>query len=374
MSEDSDLEKTEAPSERRLEQAREKGQVPHSKELGTFLVLITAAAILWMMGEWFARRFISVISKALTPDLKTLTEPAMLVPRLVEIASEGFLVFAPFVAAMFVVALLPSFLLNAWFFSTQSLMPDLKRINPLSGLSRMFSWQSLMELTKAILKALLVGGVAVFLINKQLGELFALLSMSLNTAMAAMAELLAFTFLILAATLFVVAAIDVPFQIWQHYSKLKMTKDEVKQETKEMMGDPQVKSRIRSLQMQMARKRMMASVPSADVIVTNPTHYAVALSYKDGMRAPKVVAKGMGNIAQKIKELGDEASVPRLEAPPLARSLYKFSELDSEIPTPLYAAVAQVLAYIYKLSEWKKNGGFYPLPPRDLPIPKEFSA
>lgn len=374
MAEDSDLEKTEAPSERRLEQAREKGQVPHSKELGTFLVLITAAAILWMMGEWFARRFISVISKALTPDLKTLTEPAMLVPRLVEIASEGFLVFAPFVAAMFVVALLPSFLLNAWFFSTQSLMPDLKRINPLSGLSRMFSWQSLMELTKAILKALLVGGVAVFLINKQLGELFALLSMSLNTAMAAMAELLAFTFLILAATLFVVAAIDVPFQIWQHYSKLKMTKDEVKQETKEMMGDPQVKSRIRSLQMQMARKRMMASVPSADVIVTNPTHYAVALSYKDGMRAPKVVAKGMGNIAQKIKELGDEASVPRLEAPPLARSLYKFSELDSEIPTPLYAAVAQVLAYIYKLSEWKKNGGFYPLPPRDLPIPKEFSA
>ncbi len=374
MAEDSDLEKTEAPSERRLEQAREKGQVPHSKELGTFLVLITAAAILWMMGEWFARRFISVISKALTPDLKTLTEPAMLVPRLVEIASEGFLVFAPFVAAMFVVALLPSFLLNAWVFSTQSLMPDLKRINPLSGLSRMFSWQSLMELTKAILKALLVGGVAVFLINKQLGELFALLSMSLNTAMAAMAELLAFTFLILAATLFVVAAIDVPFQIWQHYSKLKMTKDEVKQETKEMMGDPQVKSRIRSLQMQMARKRMMASVPSADVIVTNPTHYAVALSYKDGMRAPKVVAKGMGNIAQKIKELGDEASVPRLEAPPLARSLYKFSELDSEIPTPLYAAVAQVLAYIYKLSEWKKNGGFYPLPPRDLPIPKEFSA
>lgn len=374
MAEDSDLEKTEAPSERRLEQAREKGQVPHSKELGTFLVLITAAAILWMMGEWFARRFISVISKALTPDLKTLTEPAMLVPRLVEIASEGFLVFAPFVAAMFVVALLPPFLLNAWVFSTQSLMPDLKRINPLSGLSRMFSWQSLMELTKAILKALLVGGVAVFLINKQLGELFALLSMSLNTAMAAMAESLAFTFLILAATLFVVAAIDVPFQIWQHYSKLKMTKDEVKQETKEMMGDPQVKSRIRSLQMQMARKRMMASVPSADVIVTNPTHYAVALSYKDGMRAPKVVAKGMGNIAQKIKELGDEASVPRLEAPPLARSLYKFSELDSEIPTPLYAAVAQVLAYIYKLSEWKKNGGFYPLPPRDLPIPKEFSA
>lgn len=374
MAEDSDLEKTEAPSERRLEQAREKGQVPHSRELGTFLILITAAFILWVMGEWFAHRFIYVISNALTPDLKTLTEPAQLVPRLAETGAQGFLVFAPFVAAMFVVALLPPFLLNSWVFSSQVLIPDFKRINPLSGLARMFSWNSLMELTKAILKALLVGGVAVFLIHKQLGELFALLSMSLNSAMADMAEMLTFTFLVLAATLFVVAAIDVPFQLWQHYSKLKMTKDEVKQETKEMMGDPQVKSRIRSLQMQMARKRMMAAVPSADVIVTNPTHYAVALSYKTGMAAPKVVAKGMGNIAQKIKELGDDALVPRLEAPPLARSLYKFTEIDAEIPAALYAAVAQVLAYIYQLSEWKKSGGFYPLPPRDLPIPKEFSA
>ena len=374
MAEDSDLEKTESPSERRLEQAREKGQVPHSKELSTFLVLITAAAILWMMGEWFARRFIAVISKALSPDLKVLTEPAQLIPRLAEIGADAFLVFLPFVAALVVVALLPPFLLNAWVFSTQALIPDLKRINPLSGLARMFSWSSLMELTKAIIKAALVGGVAVFLIYKQIGEMFALLSMPLNSAMASMAEILAFTFLVLAATLFVVAAIDVPFQLWQHFSKLKMTKDEVKQENKEMMGDPQVKSRIRSLQMQMARKRMMASVPSADVIVTNPTHYAVALSYKTGMNAPKVVAKGMGNIAQKIKELGDEAAVPRLEAPPLARSLYRFTEIDQEIPAPLYAAVAQVLAYIYQLSQWKKDGGFYPLPPKDLPIPKAFAA
>ena len=374
MAEDSDLEKTESPSERRLEQAREKGQVPHSKELSTFLVLITAAAILWMMGEWFARRFIAVISKALSPDLKVLTEPAQLIPRLAEIGADAFLVFLPFVAALVVVALLPPFLLNAWVFSTQALISDLKRINPLSGLARMFSWSSLMELTKAIIKAALVGGVAVFLIYKQIGEMFALLSMPLNSAMASMAEILVFTFLVLAATLFVVAAIDVPFQLWQHFSKLKMTKDEVKQENKEMMGDPQVKSRIRSLQMQMARKRMMASVPSADVIVTNPTHYAVALSYKTGMNAPKVVAKGMGNIAQKIKELGDEASVPRLEAPPLARSLYRFTEIDQEIPAPLYAAVAQVLAYIYQLSQWKKDGGFYPLPPKDLPIPKAFAA
>lgn len=374
MAEDSDLEKTEEPSERRLEQAREKGQVPHSKELGTFLVLITASFVLWMMGEWFFKRFMLVISKALSPDLKTLTESAQLLPHLFEMAAQAFLVFLPFVAILFVVALLPPFVLNAWVFSTQALTPDLKRLNPLSGLGRMFSVQSLMELTKAVLKACLVGGVAVFLIHKQIGELFFLLRLSIHSAIVNTAEMLSFTFLILSTTLLIVAAIDVPFQIWQHYSKLKMTKDEVKQETKEMMGDPQVKSRIRSLQMQMARKRMMASVPSADVIVTNPTHYAVALSYKTGMNAPKVLAKGMGNVAQKIKELGDQAHVPRLESPLLARSLYKFADLDTEIPSALYAAVAQVLAYIYQLSEWKKQGGFYPLPPKDLPIPKEFFA
>ncbi len=374
MAEDSDLEKTEEPSERRLEQAREKGQVPHSRELSTFLVLMVASVLFWMMGEWFALRFVEVVRNALNPDVKVLKETALLLPRLAEVGASAFWVFLPFMAALFVVALLPPFLLNAWVFSTQSLIPDFKRMNPLSGLGRMFSWHSLMELGKAILKASLVGGVAVWLIQLKLPNLFQLLKLPLNTAVASMADLLAFSFLILSSTLFLVVAVDVPFQLWQHYSKLKMTKDEVKQETKEMMGDPQIKSRIRSLQMQMARKRMMASIPQADVIVTNPTHYAVALSYKTGMHAPKVVAKGAGEVAQKIKAIGDESFVPRLESPLLARSLYRFADLDSEIPTALYAAVAEVLAYIYQLSEWKKIGGFYPLPPKDLPIPKEFFA
>jgi flagellar biosynthetic protein FlhB len=235
----------------------------------------------------------------------------------------------------------------------------------------MFSWNSLMELGKAVLKALLLGGVAVFLIWSLRGEIFGLLSESLEAGMAHAGHMITFAFLILAAALLLVVAADVPFQIWQYYDKLKMTKEEVKQEMKEMMGDPQVKGRIRSLQMQAARRRMMQAVPKADVIVTNPTHYSVALVYKAGMLAPKVVDKGMGEIALKIREIGAQNAVPTLEAPPLARALYKHAELDAEIPGGLFNAVAEVLAYIYQLSNWRQHGGAYPVPPRQLPVPPE---
>jgi flagellar biosynthetic protein FlhB len=180
-----------------------------------------------------------------------------------------------------------------------------------------------------------------------------------------------FSFLILVAALVLVVAADVPFQLWQYFEKLKMTKEEVKQEMKEMMGDPHVKGRIRSLQMQSARKRMMSAVPQANVIVTNPTHYAVALSYSAGMSAPKVVAKGVGAVALKIREIAAEHAVPIMEAPPLARALYKHAELDTQIPSALYNAVAEVLAYIYQLANWRNEGGAYPVPPRNLDVPAD---
>jgi flagellar biosynthesis protein FlhB len=184
------------------------------------------------------------------------------------------------------------FLLNAWVFSPKAMVPDIKRINPLTGIGRMFSWNSLMELLKAVLKAVIVGGVAVLLIWGEREEIFGMFNESLEAALAHAGRLFAFSFMVLVAALILVVVADVPFQIWQYYEKLKMTKDEVKREMKEMMGDPQVKGRIRSLQMQAARKRMMSAVPEADVIVTNPTHYAVALSYKSGMAAPKVSPRG----------------------------------------------------------------------------------
>ena len=371
MAEDSDLEKTEEPTGRRIEQAREKGQIPQSRELGTFMVLIVAASTLWVMGGWIMERAVEVTRRAFSVELRYMQEPGLLVPRLAEVSGDAFFVFVPFFGLLVLASILPPFFLNAWVFAPNALVPDLKRMNPLTGLGRMFSWDSLMELGKAILKAILVGGLAVLLISNQREEIFGLLAEPIETGLAHAGNMVLFAFLMLVLTLFLVVAADVPFQLWHYYHKLKMTKDEVKQEMKEMMGDPHVKGRIRSLQMQAARRRMMQSVPQADVIVTNPTHFSVALSYKAGMAAPKVVAKGTGVIALKIRELAAEHAVPTLEAAPLARALYKHADLDKEIPAALYNAVAEVLAYIYQLAQWRQVGGAYPVPPRQLPVPPE---
>ena len=371
MAEDSDLEKTEEPTSRRIEQAREKGQVPHSRELGTFLVLIVAGATFWMMGAWFMQRSMAIVKKGFTIESEVMREPALMLPRLAEISGDALFAFSPLLGLLLLAAVLPPFFLNAWVFSPQALAPDFNRLNPLTGFGRMFSWNSLMELGKAVLKAGLLGGVAVALIWAERDEIFGLLGEPLDAGLVHAGNLVSFSFLIMAATLVLVVAADVPFQLWQYFDKLKMTKEEVKQEMKEMMGDPHVKGRIRSLQMQAARKRMMAAVPTANVVVTNPTHFAVALAYQTGMAAPKVVAKGAGMIALRIRELANENAVPIMEAPPLARALYKHAELDSEIPSALYSAVAEVLAYIYQLANWRQVGGTYPVPPRDLPVPAE---
>lgn len=371
MAEESDLEKTEEPTGRRIEQAREQGQVPHSRELGTFLILMVSAAAFWMMGGWFMQRALAIVRKAFFIEPALVREPGLMLPRLADISADAVLTFSPLLFLLMLAAVLPPFFLNAWIFAPKTIAPDLNRINPVTGFGRLFSWNSLMELVKAVLKAILVGGVAALLIWRERDELVGLLAQSLEVGLAHAGELVTFSFLILVVTLILVVAADVPFQLWQYFDRLKMSKEEVKQEMKEMMGDPQVKGRIRSLQMQAARRRMMSAVPQADVIVTNPTHYAVALSYKNGMGAPKVVAKGVGEVAQKIKAAGAEHAVPLLEAPPLARALYKHANIDQEIPSALYNAVAEVLAYVYQLAAWRQTGGTYPLPPVDLPVPPE---
>ena len=371
MAEDSDLEKSEEPTGRRIEQARERGQVPHSRELGTFLVLIVAGAAFWMMGGWFMARSMAIVQKSFTVEAQVMREPSLMLPRLAEISGDALFAFSPLLGLLLLAAVLPPFFLNAWVFSPQALVPDFNRLNPLTGFGRMFSWNSLMELGKAVLKACLLGGVAVLLIWKERDEIFGLLSEPLDAGLAHAGNLVSFSFLIMASTLVLVVAADVPFQLWQYFNKLKMTKEEVKQEMKEMMGDPHVKGRIRNLQMQAARKRMMAAVPTANVVVTNPTHFAIALAYQTGMAAPRVVARGAGAVALKIREVAHENAVPIMEAPPLARALYKHAELDSEIPSALYNAVAEVLAYIYQLANWRQSGGAYPVPPRDLPVPPE---
>jgi flagellar biosynthetic protein FlhB len=371
MAEDSDLERTEAPTGRRLEQAREQGQVPQSRELSSFLVLMASAAVLWFFGAWMFGRIELMARDGLSIGGADLATSASLTERLAALSMQALIALAPLLGLALIAALMTPFLLNAWVFSPKALAPNFARMDPLKGLGRIFSLQGLAELVKALLKSLLIGGVAVWLIWSRSAELAGLLSEPLESGVWHAGGLVVYCFLVIVAVMVLIVAADVPFQLWRYHEQLKMTKEEVRQEGKEMEGSPEVKGRIRQLQREAARRRMMAAVPKADVIVTNPTHFAVALAYKAGMAAPKVVAKGRGEVALRIRETGAEAGVPMLEAPPLARALYRWSEVDESIPVRLYAAVAEVLAYVYQLDTYRKTGGRYPMPPRNLDVPPE---
>ena len=374
MAEESDLEKTEPASSRRLEQAREEGQVPRSKEVGAFLILLVAASAFWFTGPWMLQRLTTMMRHGFLFGAEQLKNPQLITTRLTESALESLLSLAPLMLALIVAALAAPFFLGSWNFSLKALNLDLGRLDPIKGLSRVISWNGLAELVKAVAKASLVGGVAIGVLWNQRADIFALFGQPIEMGLPSAGHRINYSFLMIVMAMLLIVAIDVPFQLWQYHNKLKMSKDEVRREGKEMEGNPEVKGRIRQLQREAARKRMMSAVPTADVIVTNPTHFSVALAYKSGMGAPKVLAKGTGEIALKIREIGAKHSVPTLEAPPLARALYRHAEIDEEIPGPLYAAVAEVLAYVYQLSQWQKTGGDYPVPPREILVPMDLQV
>ena len=371
MAEGSDVERTEPASARRLEQAREEGQVPRSQEVGAFLVLIVGAAAFIVLGPWMMQRLSVLVRRGLVVDHQSAHEASLMLTRLADLAGEALLTFAPLFGALLVAVLLSPFLLGSWNFSTKALQPDPSRLDPLQGIARLVSWHGVVELVKAVAKAALLGGVAVWVLWSERGELLAMFAQPLPVGLANAGHLLSLSFLAIVSAMLLIVAVDVPFQLWQYHDKLKMSREEVKQEGKELEGNPEIKGRVRQLQREAARKRMMAAVPAADAIVTNPTHYAVALAYSSGMSAPKVLAKGAGEIALKIRQLAASNGVPMVEAAALARALHRHVDLDQEIPAVLYAAVAEVLAYVYQLSHWQQLGGDLPLPPRRIDVPPE---
>jgi flagellar biosynthetic protein FlhB len=275
---------------------------------------------------------------------------------------------------LFVVALLVPASIGGWSFSTKSLAPNLEKLDPIKGLGRIFGWRGLMELAKALAKFLLIAAVAGALIMYMAPQLLQLGDEPLRRALAHAGGILGLSFVVLSAALIVIAAVDVPFQLWQHAKQLRMTRQEVKDEFKETEGRPEVKGRIRQLQREMAQRRMMEEVPKADVVVTNPTHFAVALKYDRKMNAPKVVAKGVDLVAANIRGIAEQHEITMFEAPPLARALYYSTDLGQEIPAGLYVSVAQVLAYVYQLKTAHGAGETAPAPPADLPVPDEFLA
>lgn len=373
MADDSDQEKTEEPTGKRLADAKKKGQIARSRELNTFVMLMVSAALFLMQGNTIGQGLIKMMRTEFQLKRETIFNPLSPVQHFQQAMIDGLLLIAPFLAVLLVAAIVAPLALGGWIFNWDAVSPKLEKMDPIKGIARLFAIRGLVEMGKALLKIALVFIVAYILYNSYIAELLGLGNEPPADSIAHALNIIATCFLLLSASLVLVAMIDVPYQLWDHNKKLKMTLQEIKDENKESEGSPEVKGRQRRMQMDMAQKRMMAEVPLADVIITNPSHYAVALKYdQNGGGAPKLVAKGVDLIAAQIRNLAMGAEVPLVASPPLARALYYSTELDKEIPQGLYLAVAQILAYVYQLKTAQQNKWAAPMPPGNIKVPDEF--
>jgi len=351
MAEDSSAEKTEQPTARKLEKAREDGQVPRSKELSMAIIMVVSSAYFLMAGGDMIADIKLLLVDSLTLERELIMNTKLMPVVWFERFVEGLLAIMPLLLLTLALALITPALIGGWLFSTKAFMPKPSKLNPMSGLKRMFGTQAAMELVKALVKFLLVAGVGYLVVSSQLGQIIALGSMPLGPAMEQGAFILVLAFLFISLSLMVIAAIDVPYQIYSHTEKLKMSLQDIKDEMKEMEGRPEVKAQVRQRQREMAQGRMMEEVGNADVVITNPQHFAVAIVYdQEGSGAPLVLAKGQGEMAAKIRELAEENHITMIRIPLLARALYFTTEINEEIPEGLYVAVAQILAYVYQLN------------------------
>lgn len=358
-------ERTEKPTPKRLEEARRKGQIPRSRDLTAAAVTLAGGASLYLTGGYVAEQISGMMRSSFSLSREEALDASYLLPALAGAAGEALRACLPLLVMVLVAALLAPLVLGGWNFSGESLVPKFERLSPLQGFKRMFSPRSFIELGKALAKFGVVAVIAVIVLWKDAGELIGLGREPLPQAIAHAFKLSIQGFLAISAGLLLIAAIDVPYQLWQYAKQMRMSREEVRRELKESEGSPEVKGRIRQLQQELARRRMMQDVPRADVVVTNPTHFAVALRYDEKrMRAPIVVAKGVDLVAARIRELATEHNVAIFEAPPLARVLYRNVDIGGEIPSSLYVAVAQVLSYVFQLRVAKRSG----LQPPERPV------
>ncbi|PPD12345.1 flagellar biosynthesis protein FlhB [Methylophilus sp.] len=368
--EDSDMEKTEDASPKRLEKAREDGDVPRSRELAACAVLFTSGMAIMMLSRPMGDAMKNVLRQGLNIDRAMAFEPQLLIVHMVKVIEQAMWAFLPLAVIIVSVAVAAPILVGGWVMSQKSVVPNFGKLNPMKGLANLFSKNSLVELVKSIAKTVLVASVGYAIVKKDLQPMLGLSQMPLEASISTVSDYMVTGFLTIASALVLIAVIDVPYQLYQYAQKHKMTKQELKDEAKESEGSPEIKGRIRQQQREMARRRMMSNVPQADVVITNPTHYAVAIRYKEGENgAPIVVAKGADVIAQKIKEIAAEHQVMTLESPKLARALYAHAELEREIPQTLYSAVAEILAYVFQLRVFNQNGGVRPVMPANVPVP-----
>lgn len=344
MSDESD-DKTEAPTPHRLEKAREEGQIPRSRELTSLLILLVGVCVIWFGGVSLARRLSGMLSAGLHFDHSIINDPNLILGQIILLIREAMLALLPLISGVVPVALISPVMLGGLVFSGKSLQPKFSKLNPLPGIKRMFSAQTGAELLKAILKTILVGSVTGFFLWHHWPQMMRLMAESPITAMGNAMDLVGLCALLVVLGVIPMVGFDVFFQIFSHLKKLRMSRQDIRDEFKQSEGDPHVKGRIRQMQRAAARRRMMADVP-------------------------KVVAKGAGLVALRIREIGAENNVPTLEAPPLARALYRHAEIGQQIPGQLYAAVAEVLAWVWQLKRWRLAGGQRPVQPTHLPVPE----
>jgi flagellar biosynthetic protein FlhB len=373
MAENADgSEKSEEPTEKKLKESRDKGQVPRSKELTTLLLTLSAALFFMFYGKVMLADFEVILTRGLSFERSLAFDELKMFDLIGAIVLQAIYLILPFLLLMMLIALVGPLLLGGWSFSAKAMAPKASKLNPVSGIKRMFSTKALMELFKAFAKFSLVMVVAVYYLYAIFGEILALGIEPLDFALGHAGALIARAFIFISLSLLIVAIIDVPFQLYEHNKQLKMTKQEVKEEHKQQEGNPEVKGRIRQVQHEMSQRRMMQKVPDADVIITNPTHFAVALQYDpDNMQEPVVLATGADFMAAQIRTIATANNITIVEAPPLARALYYNAEIDRPIPYDLFKAVAAVLAYVYQLKEYGKadNVNF-----SELPIPEDMKT
>ena len=369
---DNGQERTEEATAKRKQESRDKGQIARSKELNTLLVLLVSGGGLMFFGAHMIQGLMELLRTNLVIDRAAMFNPAAMMMTFVDALYGAIDVVMPLFVLLVITAIVAPMALGGWSFSFKPLEPDFKKIDPIKGMGRVFSLKGLMELVKALAKFLLVGSVGYLLLEYKLPDFIALGNLSLEQGISEMGSDLLWIFILLSSALILVAIVDVPFQLWDHNRKQKMTRQEIKDEYKDTEGSPELKARVRQTQRELAHRRMMEAIPKADVVVTNPTHYAVALRYdQESMGAPIVVALGVDEVAANIRRVALANDVPLLSAPPLARALYFNTKLDQEIPAGLYLAVAQVLAYIYQLRHYYSNGGVAPEFNADVPIPDD---
>ncbi|NQD38023.1 flagellar biosynthesis protein FlhB [Permianibacter sp. IMCC34836] len=371
MAENDSGERTEQATPRRREEARKKGQVVRSRELTTASITIGGAAGLWMLGGDLAQALEQMTRGVLVHAGETIDSPNRLLGAFGEAILLALYAALPILLLLFVISLLSSIAIGGLHFSAEAIQPKFDRLSPFKGLSRMFGTQALVELVKAAGKFIVLGLIAALILRHYTDEFLTLGRSGVRETLTHALDLLVQTFLLVSLSLLVIVAIDLPFQIWNFNQQLKMSKQEVREEYKEMEGKPEVKGRIRRMQRELAQRRMMQKVPQADVVITNPEHFAVALKYDPGKPgAPMVLAKGIDFMALQIRQVAAAHNVQIFEAPPLARALYHTTEIDQEIPEGLYLAVAQVLAYVFSLRQFGAAGSRPP--PKDYPIPEQY--